>query len=251
MPLSFTISAEIPASEEKIYNAWLNGEEHAAITGAPATAGTKAGDLFTAHGDYITGKNLELVPFSKIVQSWRTTEFADTDEDSVIEIRLEDRGDHTLLTMVHSNLPAHGGRYEKGWQDHYFQHMKVYFTNKKSSMTTQKVADRFIELARQGKIEDILRELFSSVAVSIEPNEEMGPKVVEGLPGILKKSEMFNSMVEEFHGAKISDPVVSDKYFSVAWWIDTTMKGQGRMQMDEICVYKVENGKIVSEQFFY
>ena len=118
-------------------------------------------------------------------------------------------------------------------------------------MTTQKVADRFIELARQGKIEDILKEQFSTNAVSIEPNDSMGPKVVEGLNGLLKKSEMFNSMVEEFHGAKISDPVVSDKYFSVSWWIDTTMKGRGRMQMDEICVYKVENGKIVSEQFFY
>jgi uncharacterized protein YndB with AHSA1/START domain len=251
MPFSFTISAEIPASKEKIYNAWLHSEEHAAITGAPATTGTKVGDSFTAHGDYISGKNLELVPYSKIVQSWRTTEFTDTEEDSVIDIRLREQGEYTLLTMVHSNLPPHGTRYEKGWQDHYFEHMKDYFTNKKSSMTTQKVADRFIVLAREGKIEDILRELFSSVAVSTEPNEQMGPKVVEGLPGILKKSEMFNSMVEAFHGARISDPVVSDKYFSVSWWIDTTMKGQGRMQMDEICVYKVENGKIISEQFFY
>jgi len=118
-------------------------------------------------------------------------------------------------------------------------------------MTTQKVADRFIELARQGKLEDILRELFSPEAVSIEANESMGPKVVEGLPAILKKNAMFNSMVETFHGARISDPVISSKYFSVSWWIDTTMKGQGRTQMDEICVYKVENGKIMSEQFFY
>ncbi|HZZ76708.1 MAG TPA: SnoaL-like domain-containing protein, partial [Puia sp.] len=73
-------------------------------------------------------------------------------------------------------------------------------------MTTQKVADRFIELARQGKIEDILKEQYSSDAVSIEPDASMGPKVVEGLPGLMKKSEMFNSVVEEFHGAKISDP---------------------------------------------
>ena len=118
-------------------------------------------------------------------------------------------------------------------------------------MTTQKTADRFIELARQGKIEDILKELYPAGAVSIEANDSMGPKVVEGLPALLKKSELFNSMIEEFHGARISDPVVSEHYFSVAWWIDTTMKGRGRSQMDEICVYKVENGKIVSEQFFY
>jgi hypothetical protein len=118
-------------------------------------------------------------------------------------------------------------------------------------MTTQQVADRLVELGRQGKMEDILKELFSQDAVSTEPNDLMGPKVVSGLPEIIKKSAMFNSMVEEFHGAKISDPVVSKNYFSISWWIDTTMKGQGRAQMDEICLYKVENGKIVSEEFFY
>ena len=29
------------------------------------------------------------------------------------------------------------------------------------------------------------------------------------------------------------------------------MKGQPRMQMDEMCLYQVRDGKIVREQFFY
>jgi hypothetical protein len=33
--------------------------------------------------------------------------------------------------------------------------------------------------------------------------------------------------------------------------MEVTMKGVGRIKMDEICVYKVEGGKIVKEQFFY
>ena len=37
MPLSFTVFAKIPAGREKINNAWLNSDEHAAMTGAPAT----------------------------------------------------------------------------------------------------------------------------------------------------------------------------------------------------------------------
>jgi hypothetical protein len=32
--------------------------------------------------------------------------------------------------------------------------------------------------------------------------------------------------------------------------IDVTMKGQGRMQLAEICAYEVKDGKIASEQFF-
>ncbi len=28
------------------------------------------------------------------------------------------------------------------------------------------------------------------------------------------------------------------------------MKGQGRMNMTELCVYQVKDGKVISEQFF-
>jgi ketosteroid isomerase-like protein len=33
--------------------------------------------------------------------------------------------------------------------------------------------------------------------------------------------------------------------------LDATMKGRGRMDMREICVYHVRDDKIVQEQFFY
>ncbi len=118
-------------------------------------------------------------------------------------------------------------------------------------MTTQEVADRLVELCRQGKIEGAQKELFAENATSTEANDMMGPRTVEGLPAILKKGEQFSSMVEEFHGATISDPIVAGKNFSIAWTLDITMKGRGRTNMEEICVYKVDNDKIVSEQFFY
>ena len=118
-------------------------------------------------------------------------------------------------------------------------------------MTTQEVADRLVELCRQNKIEETLKELFADSATSTEASDMMGPRTVEGLPAIFKKSEQFNSMVEEIHGASISDPIIAGKHFSIAWTLDVTMKGQPRMSMEEICVYKVDNDKIVSEQFFY
>ena len=118
-------------------------------------------------------------------------------------------------------------------------------------MTTKEVADRLVSLCREGKIPEAIEELFSENAVSIEPNDSMGPRKQEGLDAIRKKSEYFNSMVEEFHGSKISEPLIGGKYFSISWWLDSTMKGRGRMEMEEICVYKVEDGKIVSEEFFF
>ncbi len=118
-------------------------------------------------------------------------------------------------------------------------------------MTTKEVAKRLVEICRQGKIEDAQNELFSNDAVSIEPNESMGPKETKGLDAIKKKGEMFNSMLEEFHGATISDPVVGGNFFSISWDMDAKMKGRERMMMSEICVYEVKNGKIISEEFFF
>jgi limonene-1,2-epoxide hydrolase len=33
--------------------------------------------------------------------------------------------------------------------------------------------------------------------------------------------------------------------------MDVTIKGQGRMKMDEVAVYEVKDGKIVLEHFFF
>ena len=118
-------------------------------------------------------------------------------------------------------------------------------------MTTHQVANRLVELCRQGKIEETLHELFAENAVSIEAMESFGSKITETLPAILVKSKIFSSTIEEFHGSVISDPIIAGDHFAVSWILDATMKGQSRMEMKEICVYKVADSKIVSEQFFY
>ena len=128
MALSFTVSTTIPAGKETIYNAWLDSKQHALMLGTGSAIGShKVGDTFMAHDGYITGTNDELVPYSKIVQRWRSTEFKESDEDSVITVTFEDASGGTLVTLIHSNLPPHGMQYETGWVIHYFEPMKEYF----------------------------------------------------------------------------------------------------------------------------
>jgi hypothetical protein len=127
----------------------------------------------------------------------------------------------------------------------------IFQKNKKSKMTTTEVAKRLVELCRQGKIQETLKELFADDAVSIEPTDQMGPRQQNGLAAIIEKGKMFDSMLEEFHGSTISEPLVAGNHFSISWVLDATMKGRGRVKMEEICVYKTENGKIVMEQFFF
>lgn len=128
MTHAFTVSSVIPASPMEIYDAWLNGKRHAQMTGSEtATASTKVGGKFTAWDGYINGRNVSLVPGKKIVQAWRTSEFADSDEDSQIEVTLEKSARGTRVTLRHSNVPDSHQGYRSGWGDHYFEPMKAYF----------------------------------------------------------------------------------------------------------------------------
>ena len=118
-------------------------------------------------------------------------------------------------------------------------------------MTTGQIAQRLIELCRNGKVEEAKAALFADDIISIEPYEGLLPKESKGMDAIRKKASLFISMVENFYGDTISDPVIAGDYFSLAWQTDIQMKGEARKTNIELCLYKTENGKIVSEQFFY
>ena len=119
MTYDFNLSCTLPASPEAVYDAWLDSACHGAMTGAPATIGKRVGEPYAAWDGYITGKTLELVPGRRIVQSWRTSEFEESDPDSTVTVDLEPTKTGTRLTQTD---------YENGgWRDFYFSPMKAYF----------------------------------------------------------------------------------------------------------------------------
>jgi uncharacterized protein YndB with AHSA1/START domain len=132
MPYSFKLVSTIPASPEAVYDAWLDSAGHSKMTGAKAKASNKVGAAFTAWDGYIHGKNIELVPGKRIVQSWRTSEFTDADPDSTITITLAPAKGGSMLTLDHANVPDDQKSYEEGgWEDNYFAPMKEYFSARK------------------------------------------------------------------------------------------------------------------------
>lgn len=119
----------IPAEPEKVYRAWLDSAGHAAITGSPAKIDGRVGGKFTAWGGYIEGETLELQPFRRILQSWRTSEFPDSSPDSQLEVLLEPAEGGTRLTLIHTNIPdGQAEEYRQGWEDFYFTPMTSYFS---------------------------------------------------------------------------------------------------------------------------
>jgi hypothetical protein len=117
-------------------------------------------------------------------------------------------------------------------------------------MTTVDVANRLAELCRKGDFETAQKELYAEDAVSIEPyGTAEFEKETKGLDAIREKGAKWASMLEEAHGCEVSEPLLSPSSFAVTMTMDVTMKDKGRMQMTELCIYHVKDGKIVSEQF--
>jgi uncharacterized protein YndB with AHSA1/START domain len=130
MPYTYTLTAIIPASPREIYDTWLDSAGHSEMTGGDAAMSDEIGAKVSAWDGYISGRNLELVPGERIVQSWRTTQFTDDHDDSLITVTLEDTNGDTRLTLIHSNVPDEQTSYERsGWQTHYFEPMIAYFSN--------------------------------------------------------------------------------------------------------------------------
>lgn len=117
-------------------------------------------------------------------------------------------------------------------------------------MTTAEVAKNLVELCRQGQNKKAIETLYAEQAVSIEP-DSAPVKRVEGKAGILQKGTSLNEMIEQWHGVTVSDPIIAGNFFSVAMSMDVTYKDGNRIKAQEICVYEVDEGKIVSEQFYF
>jgi hypothetical protein len=117
-------------------------------------------------------------------------------------------------------------------------------------MTTKEVANRLVDLCRQEKHPQAQEELYHNEIVSIE-DEKSGAPVTRGMDAIRAKTAVWDESVVEIHKAFVSDPIVTGSHFAVTMENDITFNDKGRIQINEICVYEVQNGKIVREQFFY
>lgn len=120
------------------------------------------------------------------------------------------------------------------------------------TVTTQDIADKLVALCSEGKFNEAVKALYAPDIVSVEAAAPPGQsRETKGLPGVIAKGEWWTSN-HEVHSCKVEGPLVAGAHFAVAFKLDVTFKPQAkRFQMEEIAVYKVANGQIVYEEFFY
>lgn len=118
-------------------------------------------------------------------------------------------------------------------------------------MTTQEVAARFNELAKQEKWFEIQDELFAENVKSIDPENSPYLRYAEGKANVRKKGEDWVKRITAADYLHTTEPVVAGNHFAVGREMDITVDGLGRIQINEIMLYEVQAGMIISEQFFY
>lgn len=127
---SIEVSGFVPAQPDVVFQGFLSSEVHTQMTGGEAVIhSTEEGGTFQAWGGFIQGVHVTLEPNSRLIQRWRTGSFADSDEDSLLEISLHVVDGGTRVDIRHSNIPEGQGKdYQQGWHDRYLTPMHHYFS---------------------------------------------------------------------------------------------------------------------------
>ena len=117
-------------------------------------------------------------------------------------------------------------------------------------MNTEEVAKNLVELCRKSEWMKAIDTLYSKDIVSVEPRAmENMPAEMRGIDQVRGKTEWWEKQME-VHSAKVTGPFVARDTFVVQFDVDVTDKAsKKRMQMSEVGIYTVKDGKVAREEF--
>jgi len=119
--------------------------------------------------------------------------------------------------------------------------------------TVKDIGNELVALCKEGKNAEAIDKLYSPEIVSVESTEGEGfPREMKGLEAVAGKGKWWAEN-HEVHSAQVEGPYFhGDDKFAVHFRFDVTSKPMSqRMDLDEVGIYTVNDGKIVREEFFY
>ena len=146
MTTAYETRRVVRASPKRLFEAWLDSREHSDMTGAAAEITSKEGEPFSTLDGQITGVNVEIGSYNRIVQRWHVS----LPEGGTAESRIEwslatgqnyggigfPHDDGTTIIIHHSGLPSEQTRFSAPWwEEFYFQPMDVYFATGNNRFT--------------------------------------------------------------------------------------------------------------------
>ena len=117
-------------------------------------------------------------------------------------------------------------------------------------MSTEEVATKLVELCQKGEWMKAVDDLYAKDIVSVEARAmENMPAEMRGIDQVRGKTEWWEKNMQ-VHSAKVAGPFVARDSFVVQFVVDVTDKAANkRMQMSEVGIYKVKDGKVAREEF--
>ncbi len=116
----------IKTTPHEIYEAFMDSKIHSKFTESKVKISREIGGSYSVFEGDLTGKNVELIPDKKIVQTWRSEgENWPKGYYSTITINLEPVDSGTLIKFTHVDIPE--GAYEsvkEGWDSYYWEPLK-------------------------------------------------------------------------------------------------------------------------------
>lgn len=133
MPRNIIMAASLPALPDRLFDMYLDENEHAALTGLPATIEPHPGGEFRAFDGMLAGKILHLEPKTLIVQSWRSANWPLTAMDAVLILSFWPAEDGARIELVHANVPEEDfAGVSQGWERYYWTPWRNYLAGKSS-----------------------------------------------------------------------------------------------------------------------
>lgn len=118
--------------------------------------------------------------------------------------------------------------------------------------TAREVANELVAMVRELRMLEAVDELYGDDVVSVEALDFEGTgRETRGKAAVREKGVRWLAN-NELHGVEVTACYASPEGFAVEMWFDRTQKNGGaRERFGEIGVYRVEEGKIVREEFLY
>lgn len=117
-------------------------------------------------------------------------------------------------------------------------------------MTIESISAQMVQLLRNQDFLKAQRTFFDEQVISQEPSFHPQPRTV-GLSALMEKERQFLTAIQTWHEFEISEPLVSRDHFSIRMYSKVTLQTGRLLEIDEVIVYQIANGKIVRETYFY
>lgn len=125
--ISVNLTEEFRTSADQLFATLTTPERLSAFTGSQCHSNPKINGEFSIMNGNIIGSYVEIKENEKIVQKWRFKEWP-KDVFSTVTMTLEEKSDHTLLTLTQTGVPDYDtNRTEMGWKQHFWGPIKQVF----------------------------------------------------------------------------------------------------------------------------